>query len=170
MDQFETFDSEYRTGSTQPPKSYRVIIALLMITVIFLGGIVSALGLMNIRLFHALNQQQEPDPAALAFADTQPSPVAKCSSGKPCLGITGETISDFCRSYYSLPEGLYVTETAYDLGIETGDVLLSVDGTGIADPDTLNDLICSYNVGDTVEVVIYRDGSQHSLHIVLPEE
>ncbi len=170
MDQFEAFDSEYRTGSTQPPKSYRVIIALLMIAVIFLGGIVSVLGLMNIRLFHALHQQQEPDPAALAFADTQPAPAAKCFSGRPCLGITGEAISDFCRSYYSLPEGLYVTEAAYDVGIEAGDVLLSVDDTQIFDPDTLNDLICGYNVGDTVEVVIYRDGSRHSISIVLPEE
>jgi len=169
MEQFEPFDSEYRTGSTQPPKSYRIIIALLMMAVIFLGGIVSALGMMNIRLFHAL-KQQNPDPAALAFADTQPAPVSRCASGKPCLGITGEAISDFCRSYYSLPQGLYVTQIAYDVGIYTGDVLLSVDGTSIHDPESLDVLLCGYSVGDRVEAVIYRNGTQHRIQIVLPEE
>ena len=44
----------YETGRTKPPKSRRGIIALLLIAVIFLGGIASAVGIMNIKLFQRL--------------------------------------------------------------------------------------------------------------------
>ena len=42
---------EYRTGRTQPKKSRSGLIAVLLILVIFLAGIISAMGLLNIRLF-----------------------------------------------------------------------------------------------------------------------
>lgn len=42
--------STYQTGHTAPPKYYRGIIAILMIAVIFLLGLASALGMINIRL------------------------------------------------------------------------------------------------------------------------
>ena len=45
----------YQTGSTKPPKSRLGLILLLLGLVIFLGGIASALGIMNIRLFQQLN-------------------------------------------------------------------------------------------------------------------
>ena len=44
----------FETGSTKPPKNRGGIIAVLLVAVIFLGGITSALGLMNVRLFGAL--------------------------------------------------------------------------------------------------------------------
>ena len=56
----------YRTGSTQPPKKHRGIIAALLVAVIFLGGIVSALGIMNVRLFSQL-QAPDSDDGALSF-------------------------------------------------------------------------------------------------------
>ena len=46
----------YRTGSTQPPKKHRGLLAVLLVAVIFLGGIISALGILNIRLFSQLQQ------------------------------------------------------------------------------------------------------------------
>ena len=49
----------YQTGSTRPPKSYGGIIAVLIASVIFLGGIVSVLGLMNIRIFQQMNRSKQ---------------------------------------------------------------------------------------------------------------
>ena len=46
----------YKNGSTKPPKNRGGLIAILLIAVIFLGGIASALGIMNVRLFHQLKQ------------------------------------------------------------------------------------------------------------------
>ena len=41
----------YQTGSTKPPKNHRGLVAAALVAIIFFGGIFSALGLMNIRLF-----------------------------------------------------------------------------------------------------------------------
>ena len=49
----------YQTGSTNPPKNHSGLVTVLLIAVIFLAGITSILGIMNIRLFSALNSQQE---------------------------------------------------------------------------------------------------------------
>ena len=59
----------YQTGSTQPPKHSSGIIAFLLGLVIFLCGISTALGLMNIQLFRQLSTAQlTPTNAPLAFA------------------------------------------------------------------------------------------------------
>lgn len=50
--------SFYETGRTRPPKSYGGLIALLLIALIFLGGIASAMSLLNISLFR---QTADPD-------------------------------------------------------------------------------------------------------------
>ena len=48
----------YQTGSTRPPKNNRGLIAVLLVVIIFLGGIVSALSLLNIRLFRLYRSQR----------------------------------------------------------------------------------------------------------------
>ena len=48
----------YQTGASRPKKGQSTVITLLMVAVIFLGGLASALGLMNIRLLRQLMQQQ----------------------------------------------------------------------------------------------------------------
>jgi len=46
----------YETGRTRPPKSHGGLIAILLVVVIFLCGLVSALGVVNIKLFARLNE------------------------------------------------------------------------------------------------------------------
>lgn len=65
----------YETGSTQPPKSRCGIIAVLLVLVIFLGGIVSALGILNIRLSAQLDKPQDPTGPVIF------SPVEDSTSG-----------------------------------------------------------------------------------------
>ena len=50
---------EYRTGRTDPAKSRRGLIAILLILVIFLGGLVSVLSILNIHLFRRLKDTQQ---------------------------------------------------------------------------------------------------------------
>ena len=56
----------YGTGRTSPPKNHGGIIALLLVIVIFLGGLVSVLGVLNVKLFKELNSQPKQDPDSLA--------------------------------------------------------------------------------------------------------
>lgn len=56
-----TWDSgTYQTGASQPNKSQSGLITGLLIATIFLGGIASALGIMNIRLLARLGQRETP--------------------------------------------------------------------------------------------------------------
>ena len=95
-------------------------------------------------------------------------------SGRPTLGIKGEALSSFYQYYYRMPAGLYVTQVepgsdAHRVGIEEGDLLLSIGGTRITSYDELRSAIYAYKVGDTVEVVVYRGGQQYLVELTLTE-
>ena len=95
-------------------------------------------------------------------------------SGRPTLGLTGETLSTFYQYYYRLPPGLYITKVdsssyAAYYGVEEGDILLSIDDHRITDMDSLNSVLYNCQVGDVVTVVIYRGGQQYSLELTLTE-
>ncbi|MGM9549777.1 MAG: S1C family serine protease [Faecousia sp.] len=96
-------------------------------------------------------------------------------SGRPTLGIEGEALSAFDQYYYRLPAGLYITDIdrtsdAAAKGIEEGDILISIDGTGVTTMDALNGVIYNREVGDTVEAVIYRSGRQYRVNLTLTED
>ena len=58
---------------------------------------------------------------------------------------------------------------AYNVGIQEGDLLLSIGGTRITSYDELRSAIFAYQVGDTVEVVIFRSGQQYLVELTLSE-
>ena len=81
-------DSVYGTGRTEPPKSRGGVIALLLILVIFLCGIITVLGILNIRLFTQLNTMEQTDLSiAHIESETEPleSPQALASSEAPTI-------------------------------------------------------------------------------------
>ena len=93
-------------------------------------------------------------------------------SGRPSLGITGQTVSGFEQLYYRLPQGIYITQVdeasdAAAKGISPGDILLQMGNTRITDTDTLQSALYAQEAGDVVSVVIYRSGRQYSLEITL---
>ena len=95
-------------------------------------------------------------------------------SGRPTLGIRGESLSSFYQYYYRMPAGLYITELeehsdAAAKGIEPGDILTAVNGERITDMDTLKSLLLSFEVGDTVTVTVYRKGTLYDVTLTLHE-
>ena len=96
-------------------------------------------------------------------------------SGRPDLGIEGESLSIFYQHYYRLPEGLYITAVepgsdAAAKGIERGDILISVNDTHITTPETLRTILYNCQVGEIVTAVVYRGGYQYQLELTLAEE
>jgi len=96
-------------------------------------------------------------------------------SGRPTLGVWGESLSTFYQYYYRLPAGLYITDVdpgsyAAYYGIEAGDILLAIDDSRIMTMDDLNAALYDRAVGDTVTAVIYRGGQQASLELTLMEK
>ena len=95
-------------------------------------------------------------------------------SGRPAIGFSSQTVTAFDRLYYNLPYGVYITHVeagsdAARRGLETGDILLQLDGQRITDTEGLTQCLYSYNAGDTVELVIYRAGRQYALELTLEE-
>ena len=95
-------------------------------------------------------------------------------SGRPALGITGESVSNFYQFYYNLPAGLYITDLdaesdAAAKGIEAGDILISIDQNRIYSQEQLATAISGKEVGDQVRVVIFRSGRQYTVDITLHE-
>ena len=96
-------------------------------------------------------------------------------SGRPTLGIIGESLSTFYQHYYRLPAGLYITEVeygsdAYKKGVESGDLLLSINDNRVYSMDDLKAILYRSEVGQTVEAVIYRAGQQYLLELTLTED
>jgi len=96
-------------------------------------------------------------------------------SGRPTLGLEGESLSLFYQHYYRLPEGLYITgvEPGSDSaarGIERGDILISLNGSRITTPEELSTFLYGCNVGDVVTAVVYRGGYQYELQLTVTED
>jgi serine protease Do len=95
-------------------------------------------------------------------------------SGRPCIGFTGEPVSALYQYYYRLPEGLFITEVTNDSdaahqGLTSGDILVTLDGTGITTMDELTSFLYSCEVGDTVEAVIYRGKKYYTISLTIEE-
>lgn len=95
-------------------------------------------------------------------------------SGRPHLGIEGETISSFYQFYYRLPKGLFITavtpeSSADKAGLEAGDILVSLDNVSITSSHVLETVLYGYVPGDTIQAVVYRSGKQYSVTLTVGE-
>jgi len=95
-------------------------------------------------------------------------------SGRPTLGLSLRETSATERQFYRLPNGLLVTEVtegsdAALKGLKPGDILAQLDGTAISGQDSLDAVLYSHKVADTLEAVIYRSGRYYSVQLVLEE-
>lgn len=95
-------------------------------------------------------------------------------SGRPSIGISGESVPQYAQVYYRLPDGVYITgidETsdAYFQGIRAGDIIVALDNTRVTSIDELNAAKNIHAVGDTVTLTIYHGGLYYSIDIILGE-
>ncbi len=94
--------------------------------------------------------------------------------GRPVIGISGREISSVYASYYGLVEGIYITDVtagsgADKAGIKTGDIIVSMAGKTIKTVKDLDKVKDAYKPGDTVAVVVSRDGKNLNLKLTFGE-
>ena len=95
-------------------------------------------------------------------------------SGRPTLGLSGETLSTFYQHYYRMPAGLLITQVdaggpADQAGIQAGDILLSLGDTAVKDMSTLNSVLSGCRIGDSLRATVYRSGKQGTLTLIVEE-
>ena len=59
--------------------------------------------------------------------------------------------------------------SADQVGIEQGDILLSIDNVDITSADSLKAQLYNYAPGDQVTAVIYRSGQQYAVTLTVGE-
>ena len=77
------------------------------------------------------------------------------------LGVTVNEITDEVSMLYNMPDGLYITSVADGspaqlAGLQTGDIISSIDGTSVTTFDELSSYIAGKNVGDVSTITFYR--------------
>ena len=95
--------------------------------------------------------------------------------GRPYIGISGREISSIYASYYGLAKGIYITSVAQGsgaekAGIRIGDIIVSMAGKTVETVSDLDKIKESYKPGDTVTVVVDRNGNKVSLKLTFGEE
>lgn len=99
---------------------------------------------------------------------------------RPQLGISMRNLSDAMYYHYQelrnidIDAGVYVEEVtsgspAADAGICVGDIIISADGEDVDNLAYLRYLLYTHDVGDTMELTIYRNGDEVNLTVTLDQ-
>ena len=160
----QRYTNEYRTGRTHPRKNRNGLIAFLLICVIFMCGVVSVLGMMNIRLFRKLQDTNTHTP--LSFAQRDITPVQPEGDCLTVGGITVQEMPDMYPEMYDLPKGLYVVDAPENGPILPGDVLVGFDRSAVGSLAVLNALQDACKAGQKIDMTFFRQDADYFTHTV----
>ena len=93
-------------------------------------------------------------------------------SGRPSIGITIAPVSSSALDYYDLPDGLYIESVAKGSdaekqGVQSGDILVAVNGECVATTYDVNAIKDGLQVGDSMTLTLYRDGKTFDVTVTL---
>ena len=93
-------------------------------------------------------------------------------SGRPAIGIDGETLPATYRIYYRLPQGIYVMRVyrnsdAAAKGVSEGDIITAINGVSVTTMEQLNRVKNQFTAGQTITLTIYRGGVSSDVEIIL---
>lgn len=93
---------------------------------------------------------------------------------RPYIGVAYTIITSTMADLRDLPAGAYVSRVIADspadkAGIVRGDIITKLAGMEINESNSLSSVIRDREVGDNVEVIINRNGSEINLNLVLEE-
>ncbi len=96
-------------------------------------------------------------------------------AGRPAIGISGDSLPSYYRTYYRLPDGVYVTSVnegsdAKAKGIREGDIVTAINGERISSIDELNTVKNQYAAGDEVTLTVYRSGTYYEVTVTLVDQ
>ena len=96
-------------------------------------------------------------------------------AGRPAIGIEGATLDVRTQFFYNLPSGVGVTSVeegsdAAAKGLMPDDVIVSFNGNRVSTMEGLSAAKEGFTAGDTVKLVIYRDGRYYEVSVVLMDQ
>jgi len=96
-------------------------------------------------------------------------------SGRPLIGITGQTVSSGHAEYYDWVVGVYIRgvnpdSAAETAGIAVGDIITVLGEVEVDSMEELRFALRSYRAGDTTTITVWRDGDSLELSITFDED
>lgn len=100
--------------------------------------------------------------------------IEKGKISRPFVGISGIDLDEATAIRNVLTKGIYVDSVvsgsgAEDTGIMAGDVIVSFDGKDVSTMDELNAIKNTKNIGDKIEIKLYRKSELKTFTITLKE-
>lgn len=100
--------------------------------------------------------------------------IEKGKISRPFVGISGIDLDEATAIRNGLTKGIYVDSVvsgsgAEDAGIMAGDVIVSFDGKDFSTMDELNAIKNTKNIGDKIEIKLYRKSELKTFTITLKE-
>ncbi len=94
---------------------------------------------------------------------------------RPYIGISGRDINEATAKKYNLVVGVYIVSVepysaAEISGLKAGDVIISIDGKDVKTMDELNEIKNTHQIGDTLKITVYRDGTNIDIALTLKEK
>ena len=86
-------DRYYGTGPTEPPKEHNGLTALMLILIIFLFGIITVLGILNVRLFQELKMKRQESELSISFTTEATLPPE--TAPQESIAVIAEEAADF---------------------------------------------------------------------------
>lgn len=96
-------------------------------------------------------------------------------SGRPAIGIQGQSLDLRAQLFYHLPSGIIITDILPDSdaaqkGLETDDVIVAFNGAPISSLEDLVRIKSDCVAGDPVELTVYRGGSYYQVTVELMDQ
>lgn len=91
-------------------------------------------------------------------------------TSRPLLGVSLQDIPEGVNT--QTEPGVYIVQitdgsSAADAGLEYGDLIVSFDGQNVSSAAEVKSILRQHAIGDEVEMVVNRDGTEHSISITL---
>lgn len=108
---------------------------------------------------------------AISSSDITPVIDVLCKGDTvPYLGLQVSTVSEHIADTYGMPKGVYIREVdmdspAMEVGLQSGDVIIKMDGSTINADTAYSSLLMKHKTGDTIPIVIKRKGANGYMNI-----
>ncbi len=95
---------------------------------------------------------------------------------RPYIGISGIDLTEEQVKEYKLPTlGIYIRtidefSAAEKAGLKIGDIIIKADDTKVSKIEELNEIKNKKQIGDTIKLVINRNGNEKEISVTLQEQ
>ena len=139
------------------------------------------IGINTMKMSNYSNTSSTVEGLGFAIPITQAKPILDelilqgYVSGRPAIGIQGQSLDLRAQLFYHLPAGVIITgivedSDAFEKGLEPDDVIVAFDGREISSLDDLVAVKNGCSAGDTVRLTVYRNRKYYYVDVTLMDQ